>query len=165
MRDRAAHNAAIIENRSVIGDHAHRTARHLRALYHAASREIEHRRKPKQKHSHLQPDPEQDGAPTLEGFIAFAGLSPADKTYNWVDSDTCPVARYADSLGLDYIDVSRMPIPTPRCWTLDEPFTLDYLTLMAQPHTYEAALDFARSLVTSGTNAGTLAGTIERVAS
>ena len=50
-------------------------------------------------------------------------------------------------LGLDYAHVSCTPIPTPTDWTLDEPFTLDYLTLMAQPHTYGAAVDFAKSLI------------------
>ena len=89
--------------------------------------------------------------PSLEGFIAFAVLSPPDKADNWVDCDTCLVAAYASSLGLDYATVSRTPIPTPMGWTLDEPFTLDYIALMTQPHTYGAA---ARSLATSGTHAG-----------
>ena len=45
MRDHADYNAAIIENRNVISDGAHRIARHLRSLHHAADREIESRRK------------------------------------------------------------------------------------------------------------------------
>ena len=139
LRDHAGHNATIIENRNVISDDAHRTARLLRALYHASKHEMENRQQ--------QPDHRQNGTPSLEGFIAFTERSPGDKVYNWVDCETCLVARYARSLGLDYAHVSRTPIPTPTGWTLDEPFTLDYLTLMVQPHTYGAAADFARSLL------------------
>ena len=40
LRDRAAYNATIVENRNVISDGAHRIARHLRSLQYAADREI-----------------------------------------------------------------------------------------------------------------------------
>jgi hypothetical protein len=141
LRDLARHNATIIENRSVISDDAHRTARLLRALHHASEHEMENRQRP--------PDNGQNRSPSLAGFIAFAELFPADRSYNWVDFQTCPVAKYAQSLGLNYADVSRTPIPSPTSWTLDEPFTLDYLTLMAQPHTYGAVVDFAKFLISS----------------
>jgi hypothetical protein len=151
VRERAAYNATIIENRTVVSDGAHRMARHLRSLHHAAEREIEPRRTQSGKNH---------GAPaTLEGFIAFAELFPAEKTYNWVDCDTCLVAAYARSLGLEYAAVSRTPIPTPAGWTLDEPFSLDYLALMAQPHTYGAALDFARSLTATAAAARAIEST------
>jgi len=136
VRYQAAYNAAIIENRNVIDGAARDTARRLRSLSHAAGREQEKRRR--------QPEPEQ---PSLDGFIAFAEQSPPDKAYDWVNCDTCLVAAYARSLELNYADVSCMPIPAPEGWMLDEPFTLDYLALMVQPHTYGAAVDLARSLV------------------
>lgn len=141
VRARAAYNAAIIENRSVVSDGAHRMARHLRALYHAAKRALEHRETVEKLRRDI---------PSLEGFIAFAEAQPPDRPYNWIDCDTCLVAAYARSLGLVYADISRLPIPTPPGWTLDEPFTLDYLALMAQPHTYGAAAGFARTLTGAG---------------
>ena len=106
VRDRPAYKATVVENRNVISDEEHRTALHLRALHYAAEDDIEIRQK--------QPEHKQGGPPpSLEGFIAFSGLSPPDKAYNWVDCYTCLVAAYASSPGLDYATVSRTPIPTP----------------------------------------------------
>ena len=141
LRDRAAYNATIVENRNVISDGAHRIARHLRSLHYAAEREIENRQK--------QPDDMRGGAPSLKGPTAFAELSLAGKIYNWVTCDTCLVATYARSVGLGYADVSRTPIPTLTDWTLHGPFTFDNFGLRAQPHTYGAAIDFARALLTN----------------
>ncbi len=70
LRDRAAYNAIIIENRNVISDGAHRIARHLRSLHYAAEREIENRQTSKQIHRQKQPDDMHDGAPSLEGLVA-----------------------------------------------------------------------------------------------
>ena len=144
VRAKTAYNAAIIENRGVVSDSAHRMARHLRALNHAARRVMAQRETVKKVRRNI---------PSLEGFITFAEGHPPDRPYNWIDCDTCLVAAYARSLGLVYADISRLPIPAPPGWSLDEPFTLDYLALMAQPHTYGAAAGFARVLTGAGIDA------------
>jgi len=84
VRDCPAYNATIVKNCNVIRDEDHRTARHLQALHYDAEDELKIHQK--------QPEHKQGGHPSLEGFIAFSGLSAPDKAYNWVDCDTCLVA-------------------------------------------------------------------------
>ena len=85
--------------------------------------------------------------PSLEGLIAFCERFPADKPYNWTDPKICLVAAYARTIGRDYEDISDVPVPAPATWTLDYPYTLDYLALQTHPRTYGAAAALARSIV------------------
>ncbi len=78
---------------------------------------------------------------SLESLIAWLEIMPADRPYNYFDTDACMAAQYCASQGREYMPPN--PFLFWKYWSQDFRYNMESIAV-GQPRTFGAALDRAR---------------------